>query len=143
MSDKIHRFIFDSFGIRGELVQLESSIQSMLNKHNYPPIIAELLQQVAAVTILLTTTIKFEGKISVQLQTKEQMKLLVVQANHNLGFRGVARYDKKANYSAMTFEDLTKNGQLSITIEPKKGQPYQGLVELGQKDFFSLYRRLL
>ena len=109
----------------------------MLNKHNYPPVIANLLQQVAAVTILLTTTIKFEGKISVQLQTKQPMKLLVVQANHKLGFRGIARYDKEIDYSEMSFEDLTKNGQLSITIEPKKGKRYQGFVELNQKNFAS------
>lgn len=135
MSDKIHRFIFDSFGIRGELVQLESSVQSMLSKHNYPLAIADLLQQVAAVNILLTTTLKFEGKLSVQLQTQDQLKLLVVQSNHKLGFRGIARYNKQADYSKMSFEELTKNGQLSITIEPKKGKRYQGFVELNQKNF--------
>lgn len=135
MSDKIQRFIFDSFGIRGELVQLEASVQSMLDKHNYPPLIASLLQQVAAVSILLTTTLKFEGKMSVQLQTQNKLKLLVVQSNHNLGYRGIARYDKKADYSNMTFEELTRNGNLSITIEPKKGKRYQGYVELGQDSF--------
>ncbi len=132
MSDKIHRFIFDSFGIRGELVQLETSVQSMLNKHHYPVLIADLLQQVAAVSILLITTLKFEGKISVQLQTEDKLKMLVVQANHNLGFRGIARYDQQADYSNMTFTDLTKNGHLSITIEPKQGKRYQGYVDLKQ-----------
>lgn len=135
MSDKIHRFIFDSYGIRGELVQLEASVQSMLNKHNYPLIIADLLQQVAAVSILLTTTLKFEGKISVQLQTKDKLKLLAVQANNKLGFRGIARYDKQADYAGMSFSELTKNGQLSITIEPKKGKRYQGYVALSQETF--------
>lgn len=135
MSDKIHRFIFDSFGIRGELVQMETSVQSMLAKHNYPLIIANLLQQVAAVSILLTTTLKFEGKMSVQLQTDDKLKLLAVQANHNLGFRGIARYDKQANYANMSFSELTKNGQLSITIEPKKGKRYQGFVALSKDSF--------
>ena len=135
MSDKIHRFIFDSFGIRGELVQLQSSVQSMLSKHNYPLIIADLLQQVAAVNILLTTTLKFEGKMSIQLQTEDKLKLLVVQANHTLGFRGVARYDKQADYANMAFSDLTKNGQLSITIEPKNGKRYQGYIEIDQESF--------
>lgn len=135
MSDKIHRFIFDSFGIRGELVQLELSVQSMLNKHHYPAVIADLLQQVAAVGILLTTTLKFEGKMSVQLQTEGKLKMLVVQANHTLGYRGIARYDKQVDYSNMTFSDLAKNGQLSITIEPKKGKRYQGYVELNQDTF--------
>jgi len=135
MTDNIHRFIFDSFGIRGELVQLESSIQSMLKNHRYPLVIADLLQQVAAVAILLTTTLKFEGKMSVQLQTQGKLKLLVVQSNHNLGFRGVARYDKQADYSDIQFKDLINNGQLSITIEPKRGKRYQGYVSLNKDTF--------
>ncbi len=135
MSDSIQRFIFDSFGIRGELVQLETSSQQMVLEHNYPPAIAKLLQQVAAVTVLMTTTIKFEGKLSVQLQTQNELKMLVVQANHKLGYRGIARYDKKADYSKKSFHELTKGGRLSITIEPKKGKRYQGYVELGQESF--------
>jgi len=135
MPDNIHRFIFDSFGIRGELVQLEDSVQRLLQSHQYPLAIADLLHQVAAVTILLTTTLKFEGRLTLQLQTPDKMKLLVVQANHNLGYRGIARYDKQADYHGMSFSDLTKDGQLSITIEPKKGKRYQGYVPLEQETF--------
>ncbi|MBV1911301.1 MAG: Hsp33 family molecular chaperone HslO [Kangiellaceae bacterium] len=135
MSDKIQRFIFDSFGIRGEFVHLENASARMLENHSYPPIIADLLQQVAAVTILMTTTLKFEGKMSVQLQTPDRLKLLVVQANHRLGFRGIARYDESYDYSNMNFEELAKAGTLSITIEPKKGKRYQGVVELKENTF--------
>ncbi|MGB0496071.1 MAG: Hsp33 family molecular chaperone HslO, partial [Kangiellaceae bacterium] len=135
MSDKIHRFIFDSFGIRGELVQLEASVQRMLQSHDYPPIIADLLQQVAAVSILLTTTLKFEGRLSVQLQTNEALKLLVVQCNHKLGYRGIARLDKEVNFSDFDYKKLTENGKLTITIEPKKGKRYQGIIALDQSSF--------
>jgi len=135
MSDQNHRFIFDSHGIRGELVELESSIQSMLDKHNYPVAIADLLQQVAAVSIMLTTTLKFEGKMSVQLQTTGNLKLLVVQSTNQLKYRGIARYDEQVNYAGLSFSDLIKDGQLSITIEPKKGKRYQGLVSLERDSF--------
>jgi len=135
MSDTIHRFIFDSFGIRGEFVQLQDSVQRMLQDHNYPPVISDLLQQAAAVAVLLTTTLKFEGKMSIQLQTKGALKLLVVQANHQLGFRGIARYDKEVNYENLAYKDLIQDGHLSITIEPKNGKRYQGYVELGLDTF--------
>jgi len=135
MPDNIHRFIFDSFGIRGEMVQLEQSVQRMLQNRQYPPAIADLLQQVAAVTILLTTTLKFEGRLSLQLQTENNIKLLVVQANHKMGFRGIARYDKQADYDKQSFAQLTKGGRLSITIEPKKGKRYQGYVALDKDNF--------
>ncbi len=135
MSDKIHRFIFDSFGIRGELVQLEDSVQRMLQDHNYPLMIADLLQQVAAAAILMTTTLKFEGRLSVQLQTNNALKLLVVQCNHKLGFRGIARLDKKKPLDDSTFKELTENGKLTITIEPRKGKRYQGLISMEKNNF--------
>ncbi|MCW8880135.1 MAG: Hsp33 family molecular chaperone HslO [Kangiellaceae bacterium] len=130
MSDKIHRFIFDTHGIRGEIVKLEDSCQRMLQDHNYPPVLASLLQQAAAVSVLLATTLKFEGKISLQLQTNDKLKMLVVQTTHNLGYRGLVRYDTEQSFSDDDFQSLTQNGQMSITIEPKKGKRYQGIVPL-------------
>ena len=135
MTDKIHRFIFDSFGIRGELVQLEDSVQRMLQSHDYPPVVTSLLQQVAAVSILLTTTIKFEGRLSVQLQTNDALKLLIVQCNNKLGYRGIARLDDQANFADVDYKQLTKDGKLTITIEPKKGKRYQGIISLEHDNF--------
>jgi len=66
MTDTIHRFIFDNYGIRGELVRLAESSQQMVEAHQYPAIISNLLQQAAAVNVLLASTLKFEGKISIQ-----------------------------------------------------------------------------
>jgi len=130
MSDKIQRFIFDTHGIRGELVKLTDSIQRMLLNHNYPEVVASLLQQAAAVNVLLATTLKFEGKISLQLQSNDKLKMLVVQTTHKLGYRGLVRYDKEADFSHESFHTLVKDGQLSITIEPLKGKRYQGIVPL-------------
>lgn len=130
MSDLLHRFIFDTHGIRGEAVELKETVERMLKDHNYPPVIASLLQQAAAVNLLLATTLKFEGKISLQLQTKGKIKMLVVQTTHKLGYRGLVRYDKTADYSDESFQELTQEGHLSITIEPLKGKRYQGIVPL-------------
>ena len=130
MTDKIYRFIFDTYGIRGEMVKLEQSSQTMLQAHQYPPFVASLLQQTAAVSALLTTTLKFEGRISIQLQTHGKIKRLIVQTTHDLGYRGLVHFDRQADYSEMTFKELTKNGQMSITIEPLKGKRYQGIVPL-------------
>lgn len=130
MTDTIHRFIFDDYGIRGELVKLTSSSQQMIQAHDYPPFIANLLQQTAAVNALLATTLKFEGRISIQLQTQGDLKMLVVQTSHELGFRGVAHFDKQVDYSQMIFSDITQDGQMCITIEPLKGKRYQGIVPL-------------
>lgn len=134
MSDNIHRFIFNNDGIRGELVKLTDSCQQMVINHNYPPLIASLLQQVAAINVLLATTLKFEGKISIQLQTPNSLKMLVVQTTHQLEYRGLARFEQAADYTSTSFNELVQNGQLSITIEPSKGKRYQGIVPLDAQE---------
>jgi len=130
MSDQIHRFIFNDHGIRGQLVKLSNSIKRILQSHQYPEPLADLLQQTATVSLLLATTLKFEGKISLQLQTESEMKMLVVQTTHKLGFRGLVRFDENTNFSDKTFAELVDNGHMSITIEPSKGKRYQGIVPL-------------
>ncbi|PCJ48970.1 MAG: hypothetical protein COA74_06805 [Gammaproteobacteria bacterium] len=130
MTDQIHRFIFDKYGIRGEMVKLSTSSQRMVQGHQYPLVINNLLKQAAAVNVLLATTLKFEGRISIQLQTEGSLKMLVVQTSHDLGYRGVAQYDKEIDYSGLSFKDITRNGQMCITIEPLKGKRYQGIVPL-------------
>ena len=130
MTDKIQRFIFDAFDIRGEMVKLSTSSQKMIEAHQYPQLIADLLQQAAAVNVLLATTLKFEGRISIQLQGSGALNMLIVQTTHELGYRGVARFDEALNYSELTFSDLINDGQMCITIEPLKGKRYQGVVPL-------------
>ncbi len=130
MTDKIHRFIFDTHGIRGEFVDLSASAQRVLKDHNYPAPIATLLQQCSAISVLLATTLKFEGQISLQLQTPGALKMLVVQTTHNLGFRGLARLEDNETFENLSFKDITSGGQMVITIAPKKGKRYQGIVPL-------------
>lgn len=130
MTDQIHQFIFNAYAIRGELVKLSGSAQQMLQHHNYPPYIANLLRQAAAVNILLATTIKFEGRISIQLQTQNKMRLLIVQTTHQLEYRGLVKFDETTDFTQISFADITKNGKMVITIEPSKGKRYQGIVSL-------------
>jgi len=130
MSDSIHRFIFDDYNIRGEWVDLQQSVSRLIEGHDYPVPVAKLLQQMSAVAVLLATTLKFEGKMSVQLQTPGALRLATLQINHQLGFRGVARIDEMQGKVGSDFKSLTEGGQLLITIEPKTGRRYQGIVPL-------------
>ena len=133
MADSLTRFIFEDYDIRGELVRLKDSSQVLLENHGYPDLLAGLLQEAAAINVLLATTLKFEGKLTLQLQTQGKLTLLVVQTTHELNYRGICRYDTEADFSAENFSSLTKGGQLFITIEPTKGNRYQGIVPI-EKD---------
>ena len=130
MADSLTRFIFENLDVRGELIQLNESVHELLDGHDYPVVLAELLKQAAAINALLASTLKFEGRITLQLQTPGAMKFLLVQTSHELQFRGTISFDAEADYANVDFRQLTANGQLVITIEPINGERYQGVVAL-------------
>ena len=130
MSDTLTRFIFENLDVRGELIQLKNSTHELLDGHDYPPVLAELLKQAAAVNALLASTLKFEGRISLQLQTPGDLRFLLVQTTHKLNFRGTVSFESEASYDDKSFQELTQDGQLVITIDPLKGERYQGIVAL-------------
>lgn len=132
MTDKLTRFIFDQYNIRGVLVNLNQSLEDMLSRQTYPANLSEILKQAVAINSLMATTLKFKGKISIQLQTPVGLKLLFAQTTHEQTFRGIIHYDEDLDLSNMSFKDLTHQGQMAITIEPDKGQRYQGVVALGE-----------
>lgn len=127
MADQLTRLIFDDFNIRGVATRISNDADQLVSAHNYPEPLAKLLLEAAAINAMLTTTLKFEGRISLQLQTPNSLKLLLVQTTHDLQYRGVLRHEDYANES---FAELTKGGQMVITIEPDKGERYQGIIAL-------------
>ena len=128
--DQLHRFLFGEVHIRGELVQLSDSIRSMLDTQDYPPCLQELLSQMMLATSLLTATLKFEGEISLQLQCDDSnLKYAVINGNHEQQLRGIARWDGKLRNESFS-KLVGKKGVLAITIMPKNGKQYQGIVAL-------------
>lgn len=129
--DQLHRFIFDEAHIRGELVQLKDSLNTLLDTHEYPQCLQQLLAEMMLATSLLTATLKFEGEISMQLQGKGKLKYAVISGSDDQKLRGIARWE--GNLGNESFQELTsEDGTLAITIMPKKGQQYQSIVALNK-----------
>lgn len=129
-SDLLHRYIFNQAHVRGELVQLQDSYQKILESNHYPPVVQHLLGELMAATCLLTATLKFEGEISLQLQSEGAIKYAVINGTHDQNLRGVARWDEQLNTLPENFSDLFTKGVFVITITPKQGERYQGMVAL-------------
>jgi len=132
-SDLLYRYLFEQADVRGELVQLRDSYEQTLGKHNYPASIANLMGEALSAVSLLIATLKFEGEITFQLQGDGPLNLLVVQGRHDHSLRGVARYDSDAFLPTDISEqwglaELLGKGHLVITITPKQGERYQGIV---------------
>lgn len=127
-NDQLYRFLFEKANIRGEIVRLNDSYLKMLQHHQYPAPVRQLLGELAAATILLSATLKFEGKLTLQIQGMGPLELLVVQSDHRQQIRAMARH--RDNIQQQDWRQLIGNGQMAITIEPEQGQRYQGIVPL-------------
>jgi molecular chaperone Hsp33 len=128
MQDLLHRYIFENLDARGELVQLNTTFNEIIEGHNYPDPVKHLLGELLAATCLLTATLKFEGDIAVQLQGDGPVKYAVINGDNKQNMRGIARL--QSEIKGTTIKDLIGKGYMVITITPKKGERYQGIVPL-------------
>lgn len=126
--DTTQRFLFENADVRGELVALEASYREVLAKHDYPEPVRELLGQMLAAAVLLSTTIKYDGLLILQATSTGPVSTLMVECASDQAVRGIARYD--ADMTDGSLADLMPGGILAITVDPQEGQRYQGIVSL-------------
>jgi molecular chaperone Hsp33 len=122
--------LFEEADIRGEFVRLDSAYREILAIHQYPTGVSRLLGEFLAAVVLLSTNLKFEGKLVLQVRSEGQIPLLMVECNHKLQVRGIARGAEHATSDSN--DQLLCGGQLAITIDPTHGNRYQGIVPLQQ-----------
>lgn len=127
--DQLHRYIFETRHVRGELVQISDAYAQMLDKHNHQPCVKKLIGELLAATSLLTATLKFEGDIAVQVQGDGPLRFAVINGNHKQAMRAAVRLNSKPSDDA-EFHELIGRGQMVITITPDEGERYQGIVPL-------------
>ncbi|PKF77370.1 Hsp33 family molecular chaperone HslO [Vibrio sp. vnigr-6D03] len=128
-NNQLHRYLFENLSVRGELVQLDSTYQEIISSKEYPVPVRNLLGELLVATTLLTATLKFEGSITLQLQGDGPVPLVVINGDHDQKVRGVARWEGDLADDA-TLHQLIGKGHLVITIAPKQGERYQGVVGL-------------
>jgi molecular chaperone Hsp33 len=129
-ADSSRRFLFEQADIRGEIVQLGTSLRDMLAVHLYAPGVQRLLGEFLAAATLLSTTLKFEGRLILQARSSGQVPLLMAECSSDLQIRGIARGAQLA--TSDDFDQLLAEGTLAITVEPLRGKTYQGIVPLSR-----------
>lgn len=134
LPDTLQRFMFENEPIRGELVHLESSWRSVLERHDYPEVLRNLMGELSAAAVLLAATLKLKGALVLQIQGKGAIKLLVVECSgaDDLHLRATAKWSGDLEQGSLP--ELIGEGLFVITLDPKDGkQVYQGVVELEGK----------
>jgi len=128
-SDTLRRFLFEFAPIRGEIVRLDDVWQSVVERHDYPPVLRDLMGELCAAAVLLAATLKLKGSMVLQIHGKGAVKLLVVECSGDLELRATAKWE--GELAQGTLQDLVGDGRFVITLDPKDGnQAYQGIVAL-------------
>lgn len=131
--DALHRFVFEDFAVRGEIVQLDSTWRTVLERRRYPASIRQVLGEALAATALLYATIKLRGRLTLQLQSEGPLHLLVVQCSDQGELRALARWHELSGSAATA--KLCTGGTLTVTIESdRSADRYQGIVQIGDAD---------
>ncbi|WP_186667426.1 Hsp33 family molecular chaperone HslO [Pseudomonas sp. L7] len=129
-TDFTQRFLFEERDVRGEWVELDKSYREVLARHPYPQPVAALLGELMAATSLLVGALKFDGLLILQARSQGPIPLLMVECSSQRDIRGMARYEADQIAADATLADLMPGGHLTLTIDPVKGQRYQGTVDL-------------
>ena len=135
--DVLHRFQLERAGVRGAFVHLERSWQELSSNGDYTDALGTLLGQAVAASALFTSGIKFDGRLSVQLQGSGSLRLLFAECTHDGFVRGIARCDEGVPGARIRLET---DARLAITIENSITQTrYQGMVPVEGGDLASAF----
>lgn len=130
--DTLRRFVFEREDIRGSIVRLDAVWQKLRDADDYPAPVQQLLGEALAATALLGRNLKFDGRLTLQVQGGTHVRLLVLQCDNELRVRGLARF---GDDTPEAFTELVDGGALCVTVESGREQErYQSIVPLSEVD---------
>jgi molecular chaperone Hsp33 len=143
MMSEVHKFLFDGLPVRGTLVRLTDSWQEILQRRAansttgaYPAPVSQMLGELTAAAVLMQSSIKFNGSLTLQIAGDGPVKLAVVEVQPDLSLRATATVmGEVADASSLSsMINVNNKGRCAVTLDPKDKfpgqQPYQGVVPL-------------
>ncbi|MDO9416348.1 Hsp33 family molecular chaperone [Pararhizobium sp.] len=134
--DHVVPFQVEGLDVRGRAVQLGPMLDAILDRHAYPVPVARLLAETIVLTVLLGTSLKFDGKLIIQTQGDGPVDLVVADFTTPDALRAYARFDAERLAEAERDgharpHELLGKGILAFTIDQGQDmQRYQGIVPL-------------
>jgi molecular chaperone Hsp33 len=128
-SDRVRRFVLEKHPVRGHAVRLSRSWLELREHQDYPPAVQQLLGEAVGAIVLLAATLKFDGTLTLQMQGKGLVNLLVAQCTHDFQVRGMVRHEPIGDTAG--FRSLVGDGQIIVTVEATdRASSYQGVVPI-------------
>ncbi|WP_417551893.1 Hsp33 family molecular chaperone HslO [Marinomonas fungiae] len=129
--NEIQRFSFDNTNVRGERVLLTDAYQNIIARKHYPKSLEKLLGEFVAAIALLRDIVKIDGVLSLQCKGEGPLKTLMAECDEHQTLRAIAQWDEEQAFpEVVSLKELLAGGYLVITISPRNGNRYQGIVEI-------------
>jgi len=130
--DIVTTYTVEGLFTRGRVTKLGPTLDAILDRHDYPPVVAKLVAEAATLAVLLGSSLKEEGRFQLQTKSDGPVSMLLVDFDAPSNLRALARFDEKTVEARVAAGgDLLGKGYLAFTIEPDGlASRYQGVVEL-------------
>jgi molecular chaperone Hsp33 len=140
--DIVAAFQIDGEPVRGRIARMgPATVDEVLQRHQYPPVVAGILGEMLTLSALVGASLKFDGKLIVQLQglpgVEGVVRFIVAEYRTNGSLRGYANVDKEGLAALLkdtpepSLQDLIGHGVFAMTIDQGDDMDrYQGTVPL-------------
>lgn len=134
--DFIQPFLIDHSAIRGRLVRLEKTLNTILKKHRYPLAVSQLLAEQMVLASLLSATLEKDGILTVQVKGDGPVRFMVVDVMAGGIMRGYADINHEAlaqiaDIHSPSLAQVLGKGYLAVTLDQGgETERYQSIVAL-------------
>lgn len=132
--DVVLPFQIDPFALRGRVVRLGPVVDSIIKRHDYPPLVARTLAEMIAMAAALAATLKYDGVFTLQTKGDGPIRMMLADVTSDGAIRGYAQYDAERLASLGDSPSVPKlfgAGYLAFTVDQgEHTERYQGIVEL-------------
>jgi molecular chaperone Hsp33 len=132
-------FQIENADVRGQIVRLGPAIDEVLSKHDYPLLVSNLVGELLALAVMFGTSLKFEGKLSLQIKGDGPISMVVADFFSPDTIRAYAQYKKddvqklEQDRSAqdVPLREMIGKGHFALVIDQGPDtEQYQGFVPL-------------
>jgi molecular chaperone Hsp33 len=133
--DILTPFMLEGGAVRGRVVRLGATAETILSRHDYPPHVARLLGELLLAAAMLSANLKSEGIFTIQVRGNGPVPLVVVDGVYGGQLRGFADVKPESRAAIEAFAEYSpralvgEGAYLAITLDAGK-QRYQGIVAL-------------
>ncbi|TAE34947.1 MAG: molecular chaperone Hsp33 [Alphaproteobacteria bacterium] len=140
--DRVQPFMLHNSVVRGRMVRLDKTLNTILERHAYPPIVSHMLAELLVLASMLSANLPEEGILTFQAKGDGAVAFFVADVRHGGCVRAYANiredghtYLEGLDATSANLRDVMGGGYLAITLDYGYGDPYQGIVPLEGQNF--------